>query len=84
MLHTQEIGDGAGEVDPGDVEEVEVLQLGDGIRNGAREVGELVEHYLLEVRKVSYGIWDPAREVTLEDGELDDAVGGEVAFDTVP
>lgn len=84
MLHTQEIGDGAGEVDPGDVEEVEVLQLGDGIRNGAREVGELVEHYLLEVRKVSYGIWDPAWEVTLEDGELDDAVGGEVAFDTVP
>lgn len=84
MLHTQEIGDGAGEVDPGYVEEVEVLQLGDGIRNGAREVGELVEHYLLEVRKVSYGIWDPAREVTLEDGELDDAVGGEVAFDTVP
>lgn len=84
MLHTQEIGDGAGEVDPGYVEEVEVLQLGDGIRNGAREVGELVEHYLLEVRKVSYGIWDPAWEVTLEDGELDDAVGGEVAFDTVP
>lgn len=84
ILHTQEIRDGASEVDPADGEVLEVLQLGDGIRNGAREVGELVEHYVLEVREVSYGIWDPAGEVTFDDGELDDAVGGEVAFNTVP
>ncbi|PKI54200.1 hypothetical protein CRG98_025433 [Punica granatum] len=71
-----EIRDCPGEVGPADGEVLEVLQLGDGLWDGTGEISELVEQYDLEVREVSDGVRDSAREVALEDGELGDAVGG--------
>lgn len=81
----EEGGDRTGEVAPGENKVLEVLEPGDGERNGAGEVGLLVEVQNPEVREVADGIWNPTwREAAREELEFGDTVGGLVAQDDVP
>lgn len=59
-------------------------KFGDGRGDGTGEIREFSENKGLEIGKVTDGGGDLAGEVSAEDGEGDDAVGGGVAFDLVP
>lgn len=77
-------GDGVGEVEVAEAEEGEVLELAEGSGDRAGDVGEAIQVDHLQVREITNGGGDLARERAVEDGELDNAVGGVVAGDVVP